>query len=459
MSVNLFIIIIISRLLSPHDFGLVGLLSVFIAISNILLDSGFSAAIIRKNEHLTDEFLSSIFFFNIIVSLGIYIILYFLAPYIASFFEQNELIEISRILFLVIPINSLSLVQNSIFQKRMDFKNLAKVSLIATMVSGVVSISVAFYTRTYWALVYQSLLYSILSVFIVWVKSKWRPIYFFQIKELRGIMSYSFSLMLNNLIIVVFNNLFSLIIAKSFSISQVGFYNQARKLQELPSQGISSVIQKVSFPLLVKYQNDFQKLKVEYLNLIEKLAIINIPLMIVLFCISENLFPLLFTSKWVDSIDYFRILCFYGVFFPFYSLNSNILKVIGNTRKMVKLEFLRRGIFIIAILATLRFGIFYLLVGQLVSGLISTLIVMIYSGREINMGFFFQIKVILKVLLASFLMMVVLFLIENIFSRLGVFILIPQLIIGPISFVILAYYLKIESIRKVASKLNFKFQK
>jgi sugar phosphate permease len=126
---------------------------------------------------------------------------------------------------------------------------------------------------------------------------------------------------------------------------------------------------------------------------------------------------------------------------------------------MVKLEFLRRGIFIIAILTTLRFGIFYLLVGQLVSGLISTLIVMIYSGREINMGFFFQIKVILKVLLASISMMVVIFLIENIFSRLGVFILIPQLIIGPISFVIMAYYLKIESIRKVASKLNFKFQK
>lgn len=260
LGVQFIITVIIARVLSPSDYGLIGMLFVFTSLGGVILDAGFGQALIRKTVVTQIEF-TSVFYFNIFMSVIIYLALYFTAPYIASFYNTPELEKIAKYVFLIFPINAFGIIQNTIIVKKVAFKLMTKISLSAALLSGIIGIFMAYNGYGVWALVYQSLLYAIFNTLFYWIFNSWRPLFKFDIRPIRQMFSFSINLLITNVIIVLFNNIYTLLIGKFYPLAQVGFYNQAKRLQEIPSQTLTSIVQRVSYPILSKLQGQNENLK------------------------------------------------------------------------------------------------------------------------------------------------------------------------------------------------------
>lgn len=400
--IQLIITIIIARVLLPGDYGLVGMLFIFIALGNVFLDSGFSQALIRRKE-VNNSLYSSVFYLNILIGVILYFILFFSSPYIANFYNEPELEEISKVIFLIFPISAFGIIHNAMMNRAINFRLLAKISLTSTLISGIIGIWMAYNGYGVWALVFQSILFSVFQVLMFWLLNRWKPILNFEISSIKEIFSFSMNLLSTNILIVVFNNIYTLIIGKFYSADKVGYYNQAKRFEEIPTSSLTSIIQKVTYPVLSQLQDDIERLKQGYRKVINLAVYLNFPLMIGLIVIAHDLFLVLLTEKWLPSVPYFQLLCIHGVFFPLHSINVNILKVQNKGKMLLKLELIRRFIIVIAILATINYGIFALLIGHVVASLISIGINMYYCGKEINLGLKEQLFDILPMLfIASF---------------------------------------------------------
>lgn len=389
--IQLIVTIILARMLSPYEFGIIGLLDVFIAISYILTESGFGTALIQKKK-ITETEASSIFFVNLFISTTLYLFLYFLSPFISSFYGIDELTNYARILFLVIPINALASIQNVLLQNSMQFKKLSLISFIASLVSAFVGILLAYYNFGVWALVGMTLSVNISKTILLLVINRWIPRLIISFKALKPLFGFGINIMFTSLLICVFNNLYTLIIGKVYNTRDVGFYNQARRFQELSSNTITETILYVSFPVLVNFKDRKDELRENYKKIITITVFFVVGIMAILFLISDHLFPLLLSEKWSNIIPYVKILCIYGVLFPLHQINNNILKVLKKGKALLRLEIIRRIILIVAICVTIRQGIYTLLVGQIVAISLVIIINMGYSGRFIEYSLKNQIR-------------------------------------------------------------------
>jgi teichuronic acid exporter len=411
--IQMLISIVLARLLDPGEFGLIGMLAIFTSIAQSLVDSGFGSALIQKKD-ATQSDSSSIFFFNLCVSIILFILLFLTAPLIARFFNQPQLISITRVLSLGMIINAFSIVQVCMLRRDMDFKTHFIVSIIAVVISGTSGIIAALSGLGVWSLVIQSLSNSFFKAVLLWIFNKWRPIGRISFASLKTMFSFGSKLLVAGLLESVFTNLYQTFIGRSFSAEDLGFYSKAATYETAASVATSMSLGQVIFPAFSPYQDDNQKLKQMHFKTIKMSMFLHVPLMIGLIIIAEPLLLFLLTEKWAASIPYFQLLCLIGLIFPIVVQNYNLFRIKGRSDLHLKLEILKYTLTVIAIALTYRHGIFALIYGQIAVAYTSQVIASYIAGRLINFSLLEQVKTLIAPVILSLIMGVFMFLVGRI---------------------------------------------
>src|SRR5690554_5978469 len=390
-AVHFVVSVFLARILLPEDFGLIGMIAVFMALSQVLLNSGLTQSIIRQTNPTQIDY-STVFFFNLGGGIILYGVLFMCAGLIADFYSQPRLTDIIRVAGLSLIINAFGAVQFTRLTKQMDFKTQMMVSVPSLIVSGIVGVSLALMDFGVWALVYMGLVQAIMSTAQIWIRSKWIPSLSFSKERFRYHFEFSYKLGISGLINTLYANLYPIVIGKYFAPAQVGFFTRAESMRNLPVSNISSAMNKVTYPLFAQIKDDNHRLRRVYKMLMQSIIFVLAPVLVYLMVVAEPLFRLLFTEKWVPAVPYFQILCISGILYPLHSYNLNILNVKGRSDLFLKLEVIKIFLGIIVIVISFRYGIIALLWGQLVSSVLALIINSYYSGNFINYKLFDQLK-------------------------------------------------------------------
>jgi O-antigen/teichoic acid export membrane protein len=383
--------LILARLLLPEDYGLIGMILVFISFAQVFVEGGFPSALIRKSEPSASDY-STVFWFNLIAAFLCYAVLFLTAPFIAIFFEEPKLVELTRVVGLNIVINSIGIIQRTILSKDLNFKSQAKINLTSIILSGGIGVICAFKGLGVWSLVIQNLLRNIFTSAALWISSKWRPSFLFSKTSFKELFSFGSKLLFSSLINAVSENLFSLIIGKLYNAKSLGFYTRANQFQKLPVSSIYGAIGVVSYPVLSELQNDQAKLKEGYKSMIRMIAFILFPIMAILAAISEAMIHVVLTNKWLPSVPILQILCIIGAFYPLHAINLDIIKVKGRSDLFLKLEIVKQILNITMIVICYRWGIMGLVWGSVVLNFICYYLNAVFSKTLIDYSFFNQLQ-------------------------------------------------------------------
>ncbi len=375
--------IILARLLEPSEFGLIGLITVFIAISSTFINSGFGSALIRKAD-CTDTDYSTVFYFNLATGLSFYLLLCVFSPAVSRFFKEPLLSPLIKVLGIVLIIDSLTIIQRTILTKRVNFKLQTKISIISAIFSGIVGILMAIRGLGVWSLVGKQICQQALNSFLLWFWNKWRPLLIFSIKSFKELFSFGYKLLLSGIIDTIYRNIYNLVIGKYFSISELGFYTRANSFKNLPSQNLEGIIGRVSYPVLSEIQNDPVKLKAGYKKILKNTMYMSFILMAGMAAIAEPMIITLIGEKWRTSVVYLQLLCFVGALYPLHALNLNMLNVKGRSDLFLNLEIIKKIIAIPTIIIGIIWGIRIMILGMWINSLIAYYLNSYYSGRLIN---------------------------------------------------------------------------
>lgn len=381
--------VFLARMLTPSEYGTIGMINVFLAISSCFVNSGFGNALIRKKNR-TESDNATVFYFNVVVAVIFYLLLYFCAPWIASFYEMPILTAITRVVGLNLIIQSLCMVQSNLLSAKLDFKTLAKVSLTCNIVGGVVGVSLAYSGYGVWSLVWQGLIANLLTTALMWLFGKWYPKESFSWSSFRELFGYGSKLLASALLDRVYNNIYPILIGKLFSASALGLYTRASGYASLPSSNLTGVIQKVTFPVLSEIQDDDVRLANDYRRLLRMSAFIIFPCMMLLFGIADPLIRLMITNKWAGCIIYLQIMCFSMMWYPIHAINLNLLQVKGRSDLFLRLEIIKKIIGVSILFVSYRWGVIGLCYGGIVSSILCLIVNTYYTGKLINVGFIKQ---------------------------------------------------------------------
>jgi O-antigen/teichoic acid export membrane protein len=383
--------IILARLLSPREFGLIGMITVFIAVSESFINSGFSSALIRKKDCTNTDY-STVFYFNLAAGILFFLLLYLSAPAISSFFDEPELKAVVQVMGIVLIIDSLTIIQRTILTKRIDFKLQARISVIASIGSGIVAIAMAFNGFGVWALVAQRLVKQGLNSLFLWIWNRWKPMLVFSVKSFKELFGFGSKLLISGLIDTLYRNVYYIIIGKFFSAQELGFYTKANEFKNLPSQNLNGIIGRVTYPVLSTLQDDIPRLRNNYQKLIRSVMFITFILMIGMAAVAEPMIHTLIGAKWEPAIIYLQMLCFVGMMYPLHALNLNMLQVQGRSDLFLKLEIIKKIIAIPTIVIGVFFGIKMMIGGMMVNTLIAYYLNSYWSGVKIGYSFKQQVK-------------------------------------------------------------------
>ena len=400
--------IILARLLSPSDFGIIAMITIFFAIAQSFVDSGFSNALVRKTTR-REEDLSTCFYFNIGVGIIAYIVLFLIAPLVANFYNQPILSPIIRITGLGVILNSLCVVQQALFTIKIDFKSQAKITLSATVISGIVGIILAYQGYGIWALVWQGVASSIVRMGLLWFMSKWRPTTGFSKSSFNYLFGYGSKLLASGLLDTIYNNIYPIVIGKFYTPAQLGNYSRALSFAQLPSSNITSILQRVTFPVLSTIQDDMPRLQANYRRLLKLSAFIVFPLMTGLAAVAFPMIRIILTPKWEGCSLYLQIICFALMWYPVHAINLNLLQVKGRSDLFLRLEIIKKIVGVCIMCITIPLGITAMCIGMVVSSLISLFINTYYTGKLINIGYLKQMKDVLPILIVSLIMGIVVY--------------------------------------------------
>jgi O-antigen/teichoic acid export membrane protein len=386
--------LILARLLSPDEFGIIGMITVFIAISNSFIDSGFSNALIRKTDARDIDY-NTVFYFNLVVGLFFYCVLYFCAPVISSFFKEPILIPVTRVIGVVLLINALSIIQRTIFVKKIDFKTQTKVSFLSSVLSGITGIGMAFGGCGVWSLVGQQISRQFFNTFFLWAYGSWRPSWAFSKGSFKEMFGFGSKLLLSGLIDTIYKNVYYLIIGRFYTANQLGQYTRAEQFNSIFSSNLTTVVQRVSYPVLSSVQEERERLKSAYKKTIKTTMLISFTCMLGLVAIAKPLLLVLIGEKWLSAVDYLQIICFSGMLYPLHALNLNILQVKGRSDLFLKLEIIKKIIATIPIILGVFLGIKVMLWGSVCTSMFAYLLNSHYSASLIEYSTKEQIKDIL----------------------------------------------------------------
>lgn len=397
--------IILARLLSPTEYGTFGLLLVFITISQVFIDSGFSQALIQRQKR-TDTDISTVFFFNIIVGIVCYLLLYLSAPFIADFYEVAELTSLLRILAFSLILNAFFTIPTTILTIAMDFKSIAKVTLVATILSGSIAIYCAYVGMGAWALVIQVLSKGIFMSILFWLTVKWRPILVFSKASFKILFSFGSKLLISSLLSNILSNLNAILIGKYIGTKDLGFYTRGTQFADIIYSVVNSSLNSVLLPSLSSIQDNKNEL-ISYTRTILKMtALITVPLFFGLTLLAEPLIFVLLTAKWKMAIPIMQIFCVARLITILVGVSSNLLYAVGRTDLTLKQEYLKIAVRLALLVAALPYGILWIAIAELTSTFIHYFINTYYPGKLFNYGAFKQLKDLTKIGCAGSLMII-----------------------------------------------------
>lgn len=398
--ITFLVMIILARILTPEIFGLVGMIMIFIQLSQTLVQAGFNQALIQK-QNADEEDFSSVFWINLLVSLIIYIGLYLASPWIADFYEQEILSALTRAFGLVFVINAFSYVQEARLSKTMQFKTLAIINIPSTIIGGTVSIVMAILGNGVWSIIALQIVTRLAYTIQIWIYAKWRPLFKFNKVKAQSLFSFGWKLMLSGVLNTVFQNSYKVIIGKFFPLSMVGFYENADNLVRVPSNTFTAALKKVLFPAFSNIQEDNQRLKIGLRKINQQVLFWVCPVFTFAAVLGEPLFYFLFGDKWVPAVPYFQWLCIVGIFIPVNSYNLNIVNVKGRSDIFLTLGVIKNIFTVIGIFLAIPFGIEILLLSQVLTYVLFCLVNAFYSGKFIKYSVVDQITDITPILVLS----------------------------------------------------------
>lgn len=370
MGISFITNLILARLLSPDDFGTIGMLAIFIMLSNTFVEGGFGAALIqKKNPSQTDY--STVFYWNIFLSLVLYGVLFMSSPFIAYFFKNEDLCAILRVQALILIPNSLSVVHANILRKQLQFKVLARMYLVPAFLGASCGVVMAYCGFGVWSLVAYQLVNSVCLTIMLWFNHKWVPGFAFDMKAFRQLFSYGGFLLISSLLNTLMENIQGLLIGKNFSASTMGYYTQAKKLQDIPVTTLSSITSQVTFPVFSKINDDIGTLNSAHRRILKILNFLVFPLMIMLIAVAEPLFIVLFSEKWINSIPLFKILCLSGLFNCFISVNYQLFVSSGRSKQMFGWNIVRQVVCISNIVIGMYWGVEGMLYAMVLNSVIT----------------------------------------------------------------------------------------
>ena len=394
--------IVLARLLTPEDYGIVAMVIIFFAIAQTFVDSGFSNAIVRKKDR-TEADLSTCFYFNIFVGLGFYIMLFLCSPFIAEFYDQPILSSVVKISGLSVLINSLCIVQQAQFTIRIDFKTQAKVTLTSTVISGILGILLAYLGYGVWALVWQGVIGTFIRMLLLWVFSKWRPRESFSKDSFHYLFGYGSKLLASGLLDTTYNNIYPIVIGKFYSPAQLGNFSRAQGWASLPSSNITSILQRVTFPVLTEMQDDDERLATNYRKLLRLSAFVIFPLMMLLAAVASPLVRVVITSKWDACVPYLQIICFSMMWYPIHAINLNLLQVKGRSDLFLRLEIIKKIVGVLVMCVTIPLGVTAMCFGMVFTSINALFINTYYTGKLLKIGYLTQMKDLLPIIFISLL--------------------------------------------------------
>lgn len=400
--VSFVISVLLARILTPSDYGVVGMIGIFMAIAQTFIDSGFGSALIRKKD-CTDEDYSTAFYFNIVVGIVCYLILFLAAPLIANFFETPILKDIVRVLSINLFLNSLSIVQSAKLTAAVDFKSQAKISLVATIVSGCVGVAMAYSGFGVWSLVYQSVSLSAVRTFLFWIITKWKPLRVFSKQSFKYLFGFGSKILSASLLHTIYANLTTILIGKFYTSKDLGYYSRGESLAKLPSSNLTSILQSVTYPILSKLQDDDERLVQVYRKYIRITSMVIFFGMSLMAALAEPLIITLFTDKWQESVIYLQVFCFNMMFDHLCQLNLNILYVKGRSDLVLRLEIIKKTISILMLVAAIPFGVLAMCISHALYAQIAVIINTYYTGKLFGLGYFAQVRDFIKYLILSFI--------------------------------------------------------
>lgn len=446
--------IVLARLLFPSDFGMIGMLSIFMGVSQTFIDCGFSSALIRQKE-VTAEDYGTTFLINATFSLIAFFILFFSAPFVASFYKMPELESVMQVFSTTLIINALYTVHIIKLTRNVDFKTQSKATLCSALISGLIGITLAYKGFGVWSLIYQALCNSILNLILLTLLLKWFPHLIFSRESFKKLFVFGSRIFIASIISSIYANLYNIVIGKKFSAANLGYYTRAEQLGLFPSQNIAGILSRVTYPILSQLQDNPEQLKSVYTKYLQLSCFIVFPLMMGLVALAKPLIIILFGDKWEQSAILLQILCIGFMFDPICNINLNLLYVKGRSDLVLKLEIIKKTIAISILIASLPFGLTGLCIGRALYGIIATLLNMTYTKRFIDLSIWGQIRLFLPSLILSLIMAsgaytITTFTINNGIQLLGGF------IVGLLLYIIPALLFKLNSMKYILELLKSK---
>ncbi len=395
--------IVLARLLMPADYGIIGLITVFIAIAQVFALSGLGSALVQKKDADNTDF-STVFFYSIAFSIVLYFVLFLCAPFIAGFYDMPQLTPVVRVLGFSVIIAAVNSVQQAYVQRTMQFKRFFWATLGGTIVSAFVGIGIAYAGGGVWALVGQQLSNQIIDTIILWLTVKWRPNIVFSIKRMKRLFSYGWKILCSALLDTVYNNIYSLVIGKFYSESDLGYYNRGKQFPQLIITNINSAIDSVLFPVLSGAQDNRKQLKGMMRRSIMTSTFFIFPCMAGLAAVARPLTVFLLTEKWLPAVPFIQFCCFTYAFWPIHTSNLQAIKAVGRSDIFLKLEIVKKTIGVITLIVTIKHGLYVMMIGNCVSTILCAFCNASPNKKLLDYSYFEQMRDVLPAMLLSLAM-------------------------------------------------------
>ena len=449
MLVQMVVSIIVARRLMPEDFGVMAILTFFTSVALTIVDSGFSQTLIRKHEPSDSDY-RSVFLFNVVVALVLYFVLWALAAPIARFYGHSVIRDVAPVLFLLLPINSLCVVQTVMFTREFRFKLLSNIVFFASLVSGVVAVAMAVAGCGIWALVAQRLLQMGIKAVAFWLIRRWRVRGGVSLSALREMAPFSLRLLATDLIASIYNNVAQLFVGKIYSTASLGYYSQAQKLKDLAVISTVQSVQGVTYPALSKLSADEEKFSAGYERIVRLLSFVLFPAMLGLVAISSDMFMLLLGERWMPTVPYFRILALSGMVYPLAMVGYNVLKIKSDGRLVVRLEVVKRVVMTLVLCVTIPTGIEAVAWGMTAMAFVEFLLNSGFALRLMSFGVVRLAKALLPSLLLSLVVYFGLEMLNPHMAHLSVALrLTADIAFAVVSYIALAWALRLRAFHEV----------
>lgn len=452
MGVSFLIGIVLARLLNPDDYGLIGIIGIFTVICNAIINGGFSSALIRKKE-ISDDDYNTTFIVNFSASVVLYAILFLSAPLIADFFNREDLVSLTRVSSFAMVIGALAIVQHTRLTKRIDFKTQTKITFSASVISGVIGISMAICGFGVWALVMQMMTSQIFSTVLLWIFNRWTPRLRFSKNSFHELFGFGWKMMVSGILDSLWTQLNQVVIAKFYNTATLGQYSRAYHYSQLFSSNLTSVIQRVTYPALSEIQDDKERMVAAYRRVIKLTMFFTFSSMFALGAIAEPLIHCMIGEKWHEAATYMPLICFISAFYPLHAINLNMLMVQGRSDLFLRLEIIKKIIGLAPLFVGAFVGIFPMLYSLFGMSIICYFLNSHYPGKLLGYSSWRQLRDISKSFFIALTMAFFVFLLK--YLPLSDWYILPiQIVIGIIIFFALCKLSRLEEFKELTSIVN-----